>query len=98
MGLILQKYTSFYTYDESFLADRIGYICTYVPSELQSGDRIYDNYLRFIRWRNLKKWAFAGGGMSFVVMIRCLSVSGPFLQATAKEVRRLCCINSINGL
>ena len=51
---------------------RQGYICTYVPGELQSGDRIYDNYQRYIRWRNLKKWAFAGGGMSFVVMICCL--------------------------
>ena len=71
-GSDFTKYTSFYTYDESFLADRIGYICTYVPSELRSGDRIYDNYLRFIRWRNLKKWAFAGGGISFVVMICCL--------------------------
>lgn len=71
-GSDFTKYTSFYTYDESFLADRIGYICTYVPSELRSGDRIYDNYLRYIRWRNLKKWAFAGGGMSFVVMICCM--------------------------
>ena len=71
-GSNFTKYTSFYTYDESFLADSIGYICTYVPGELQSGDRIYDNYQRFIRWRNLKKWALAGGGMSFIVMICCL--------------------------
>ena len=49
-GSNFAKYTSFYTYDESFLADSIGYICTYVPGELQSGDRIYDNYQRFIRW------------------------------------------------
>ena len=71
-GSNFTKYTSFYSYDESFLSGSVGYICTYVPSKLVQGDRIYDNYLRYIRWKALKKWEIAGIGISFVVMIICL--------------------------
>lgn len=71
-GSNFTKYTSFYSYDESFLSDTVGYICTYIPNQLQKGDRIYDSYLRYTRWKTLKKWELAGGGISFVVMIFCL--------------------------
>ena len=71
-GSNFTKYTSFYSYDESFLSGTIGYICTYVPEQLAQGDRIYDNYLRYTRWKSLKKWELAGIGISFVVTLVCM--------------------------
>lgn len=66
------RYTSFYDYDESYLASSVGYICTYVPAELSPQGSIYESYVRYNHWSTLRKWALAGGVASFAVMMCCM--------------------------
>lgn len=67
------KYTSFYMGAESDYADKVGYICTYVPENLLPGDNFYDGYRYFKIWSESGRWGIAGIGISLLCIIICLT-------------------------
>lgn len=67
------KYTSFYMGAESDYANKIGYICTYVPENLQPGDNFYDGYRYFKIWSESGRWGIAGIGISLLCIIICFT-------------------------
>lgn len=65
-------YTSFYSFNETLLADRVGYIFTYVPENLVAGDSFYDDYMDYTEWLKWGSWSAVGGSMAFLVIVICL--------------------------
>lgn len=71
-GSNFTDYTWFYSFDETTLAKKIGYICTYVPGQLEPGDDFYNDYVKFKQWIRWGKLSVVVGIMAFVVMMICL--------------------------
>lgn len=73
------KFTSFYMAAESDYANKIGYICTYVPENLLPGDNFYDGNRYFKMWSESGRWGFAGMGISLI----CIAVCFTYLMVSA---------------
>lgn len=73
------KFTSFYMLAESDYANKIGYICTYVPENLMPGDNFYDGSRYFKIWTDSGRWGLAGLGISLI----CFAVCFTYLMVSA---------------
>lgn len=71
-GSNFTKYTYFYEFDESRLAQNVGYVCTYVPVQLVKGDAFYEDFINYNRWGSWGKGTLVSASMAFLLMIVCL--------------------------
>ncbi len=67
------RYTGFYTGAETELDQWVGYICTYVPHQLQPGDDFYEGWFYFEKWIGFGRYGIIGMGFSALIFVICFT-------------------------